>query len=173
MPKKFNKNDNPIKKFSQLADEIDYRAFQYKNDFQHICDLHTDNENEKLTIEAVDDEKYIKQSELVYIFVIKGKIFKIGSSTQSIRARIGSYNAGRTQYRIHGTNSTTNYFVLQSFLKIGIKINVYAYFPKKKHYNTFGKKGKSAWPPTKATEKKILEDFKNKHGKLPIGCTQS
>jgi len=143
MPKKFNKNDNPIKKFSELADEIGYRAFQYKKRFQHICDLHPDNENEKLTIQAVEDEKYIKQSELVYIFVIKGKIFKIGSSTHSIKERVGSYNAGKEKYRKPGTNSTTNYFVLQSVLKIGIKINVYAYFPKKRPYNTFGKKGKS------------------------------
>ena len=71
-----------------------------------------------------------------------------------------------------GTCSTTNYFVLQSFLKLDEVINLYGYFPEKQKYKIFNEEGIDAFPSAKIVEKKILKDFKEKYNKLPIGCSQ-
>ncbi len=83
---------------------------------------------EKLEINAID-EKNMKNEGLVYVFVIQGKIFKIGHSITPITKRVQSYNCGKVEYRKNGTCSTTNYFVLQSLLKINKIVQVYAFFP--------------------------------------------
>lgn len=109
---------------------------------------------------------------LVYIFVIEDKIFKIGHTIKSIIKRIQSYNCGKIEYRIKGTNSTTNYFVLQSLLKIDKTIDVFAFFPQKPTYNIFGKNYYDSYPPSKRAENVILNKFIANHHKKPIGCTQ-
>lgn len=88
------------------------------------------------------------------------------------KERIQSYNCGKTEYRIAGTNSTTNYFILQSLLKINKIVKVYAYFPDKKEYKIFGEFGCDSFPPAKKVERKILSDFIKKHKLKPIANTQ-
>ncbi len=172
MASKYNKNDRPLKKLEDLFNELNYSQFPYKKHFIHLCNITPDAENEKLEIKSLGNDKKINDKGVVYVFVIGKKIFKIGSSTVSIKERIGSYNSGKILYRGAGTNSTTNYFVLQSFIKIGKVVKVYAYFPNKKHYTIFGEKGVEAFPPAKKIEKKILTDLKKKYDRLPIGCSQ-
>lgn len=169
--KKKSRNIVLIKKFEELDNEIDYDDFQYKQYFFHLCNLIPDKENEKLDIEVVDNKK-IEDFGLVYVFVIENKIFKIGHSITPIKERVQSYNCGKTEYRISGTNSTTNYFVLQSLLNINKIIKVYAYFPDKLEYDIFGEKGEDSFPPAKRIENKIITDFIKKYNKKPIGCTQ-
>ena len=77
------------------------------------------------------EKNLVNESGFVYIFVIENKIFKIGSSINSIYKRISSYNCGKIKFRMKGTCFTTNYFILQSFLKLDKVINVYGYFPEK------------------------------------------
>ena len=168
---KKNKNIVPIKDFSELTNEINYSNFEYKDNFDLICTLVPDNVNEKLVIEIVDKKK-IHNAGLVYIFVIEDKIFKIGHTINSIIKRIQSYNCGKTEYRNNGTNSTTNYFVLQSLLKINKPVDVYAFFPQKPTYNIFGINYYDSFPPFKRAENLILNNFMLIHRKKPIGCTQ-
>ena len=123
MAKKKNRNIQIIRSFEELRNEIDYDDFEYKDYFSLICNLIPNREKERLDIEAIDVDA-CQDHGLVYVFVIKGKIFKIGESITPIIKRIQSYNCGKIEYRINGTNSTTNYFVLQSLLSIGEKVQV-------------------------------------------------
>lgn len=168
---KKNKNIIPINSISLLKNEIAFSDFEYKNYFKILCKLIPNNKLEKLEIEIIDKEN-INKGGLVYIFVIDNKIFKIGHTITSIIKRVQSYNCGKVEYRINGTNSTTNYFVLQSLLKINKKVEVYAFFPNQPTYEIFGKKYKDSFPPSKRAENVILNDFIKKHNKKPIGCTQ-
>lgn len=173
MATKYNKNDNPLRSVADLANEVDWNKFNYIKYFKHLCDIKPDKARERIAIIGSLHNAQLNSRGVVYVFVIKGKIFKIGSSTDSIQKRIGSYNTGKAKYRMHGTNSTTNYFALQTFLNIGEIINVYAYFPPKKSFTIFGEKGSEAFPSAKQVEKKVLREFKAHHKRLPIGCTQS
>lgn len=165
-----NKNIQPLT-VSDLKNEILYSDFEYKENFIHLCDLIPIQSKEMVEIEIIDKENYDKEG-LIYVFVIDGRILKIGQSIGNIKSRIQSYNCGKTEYRISGTASTTNYFILQSFLKINQKINVYVYFPKKPEIDIFGEKIRTTRPVTKVVENKIIKDFIKKHGKKPIGLTQ-
>ncbi len=121
------KSDIILKSVNDLKDEIDYKDFEYKEYFNLLCELVPNNSLEKLEINAID-EKNMKNKGLVYVFVIQGKIFKIGHSITPITKRVQSYNCGKVEYRKNGTCSTTNYFVLQSLLKINKIVQVYAFF---------------------------------------------
>ncbi len=121
------KSDIILKSVNDLKDEIDYKDFEYKEYFNLLCELVPNNSLEKLEINAID-EKNMKNEGLVYVFVIQGKIFKIGHSITPITKRVQSYNCGKVEYRKNGTYSTTNYFVLQSLLKINKIVQVYAFF---------------------------------------------
>lgn len=170
--KKKNRNIVLLKSIDDLQNEISYQDFDYKDYFFHICDLIPDQTNERLKIETINKDNINKEG-LVYVFVINDKIFKIGHTINSIKKRVSSYNCGKTEHRISGTNSTTNYFVLQSFLKINQKINVYAFFPENPKYILFNIDYQDGRPPSKTAENKILQDFIIKHKKKPIGCTQT
>lgn len=171
--KKGNKNRNIVvlKSIEDLKNEVDYDDFEYKKYFSFLCNLTPNNESEKLDITNFDED-VIKKEGFVYVFVIEGKIFKIGQTITSIRDRISSYNCGKIEYRINGTNSTTNYFVLQSLLKINKTVDVYAFFPEQPKYTIFGKSYQDSLSTSKRAEKEIIKDFIAKHKKKPIGCSQ-
>ncbi len=153
---------NIIKNMNELKNEIKYTKFTYKDDFKHICYLVPNDKEECLDFISKDD-KLINERGLVYIFVLDGKIFKIGHSIRSIRDRVRNYNGAKA-------SGSTNYFVLQSLLKLGKTTKVYAYFPKKLKYKIFNKEGTDSFPSVKVLEKNILKDFRKKYSKLPIGC---
>ena len=171
MAKKKNRNIVLLKSVHDLRDEISYEDFEYKEYFSHLCDLIPNIEKEKIEIQIVDGVN-IKKAGLVYVFVINSKIFKIGHSITPITKRVQSYNCGKIEYRIAGTNSTTNYFVLQSLLKINEIVNVYAFFPEHPKYVLFGKEYQDSFPSSKRAENEILKDLIKNHKKKPIGCTQ-
>ncbi|MBE8182639.1 MAG: restriction endonuclease [Candidatus Portiera sp.] len=127
-------------------------------------------EKEKLDLKEIEGGD-IKKKGLVYIFALNKKIFKIGHTITSIKKRVGSYNCGTRKYRERGTNSTTNYFILQSLLNINRKVNVYAFFPVHPKYEIFGEKFQDSYPAAKTAEKKIIKHFEDIHKKKPIGCT--
>lgn len=166
-----NRNISLLTSIRDLKDEVSYDDFEYKEDFSIICRLIPNVDKEKLDIEIIDVEN-CKKSGLVYLFVIDNKIFKIGQSITPITKRIQSYNCGKVEYRINGTNSTTNYFVLQSLLKINLPVDVYAFFPDQPEYELFGKKYQDSWQVSKRAENIIINDFIKNHNKKPIGCTQ-
>ncbi|MDD3187454.1 MAG: GIY-YIG nuclease family protein [Bacilli bacterium] len=171
MANKKNRNIQIIKTYEELENEVDYEQFEYRDYFYLICNLIPNKEKERLEIEVIDTDA-CNDHGLVYVFVVKGKIFKIGESITPIVKRVQSYNCGKVEYRINGTNSTTNYFVLQSLLAINEVVQVYAFFPQQPEYEIFGKKYKDSWPVSKRAENIIINAFIANHEKKPIGCTQ-
>ena len=171
MKKSKNRNIVLLKDIADLKDELDYNKFKYKKFFFHLCNLIPYSKEERLDIEVIN-EKFIKNEGLVYVFVIQSKIFKIGNTITSIIKRIQSYNCGKVEYRIAGTNSTTNYFVLQSLSKINKKVKVFAFFPEQPKYTIFGKVYQDSFSPSKRAEKIILNDFVKEYKRKPIGCSQ-
>lgn len=166
-----NKNIKILKSIEDLKNEISFSKFEYREYFSHLCNLKPDKKNEKLDVEIIDNINIQKEG-LVYVFVIQDKIFKIGHTINNIIDRVQSYNCGKTEYRIAGTCSTANYFVLQSLLNINKTVKVYAYFPELPKYEVFGKKFQDSFPVPKRAEKEILKYLMEKYNKLPIGCTQ-
>lgn len=166
-----NKNDSLLQSIKDLRDEISYRQFEFREHFSHLCNLQPDIENERLLVKPVN-HKLFEEKGLVYVFCIDNKILKIGNTISEISKRIQSYNCGRQAFRDNGTCSTTNYFILQSLLRINKIVKVYAYFPEIKKYDIFGTIGKERFPSPKAVEKAVLHRFQIKHLKIPIGCTQ-
>ncbi len=152
-----------------LKNENRFSEFEYKEYFDYICDLVPNVEKEKIEIENVVDEYNITTPGLVYVFVIEDKILKIGHTITPMKKRVASYNCGKTEYRINGTCSTTNWFILQSILKINKTVNVYAYFTPNPEYEVLGQQFKNSIPSSKQAEKTILETMDNK----PIGNTQT
>ena len=171
MAKKKNRNITPIKEMNELKDEIKFSQFIYKKYFIHLCNLIPNKDDEKLCIEFISNSRKNEKG-IVYVFVIEDRILKIGQTITNINQRIQSYNCGKTRYRISGTNSTTNYFILQSLLSLDKIVKVYAYFTRKHKYKIFGEKGIDSFPSAKIIEKKIIKDFKEKYNKLPIANTQ-
>ncbi|WP_104747770.1 restriction endonuclease [Helicobacter cetorum] len=159
-----NKNIVILKNIDDLKDEIDYKDFEYKEHFNLLCELIPNNDLEKLEIKAID-EKNMKTEGLVYVFVIQGKIFKIGQSVRNIGGRVSNYNGGKNP------RNDTNHFILKSLLKINKIVQVYAFFPEKHTYTLFGETHQDS--PTRLAEKIITKNFKDKHKKLPIGCKQN
>lgn len=170
--RKKNRNEELITQKDIEKIEFRLENFDYRERFRFLCTLHPNQVQERLEIiEAVDEKDFnIKKPALIYIFVLDGKILKIGASMTSFKGRVGSYNCGRVDNRIRGTCSTTNYFVLQSLLKLNKNIDVYAYFIPTTTHDVFGQMQVIPHNP-KYWEKVILTKLK-KENKLPIFCTQ-
>ena len=170
MAKKKNKNIVPIV-LADLSKEADYNDFKYKKHFILLCNLIPNSDKEKIEIEYIRPNLE-KKPGLVYIMVIEKKLFKIGQTINTMKDRVQSYNCGKVEHRINGTASTTNFFILQSILKINKKVKVYVMFPEQPTFEVFGKKISSSHPPVKIVEKKLIKEFINDYGKKPIGITQ-
>lgn len=167
-----NKNDNPL---TEIDETIPFEEFKEKDYFSKIAVLESEVKKEKISVKKVIDEKYSKRRSLVYVFVIDGFIQKIGSTTTSMKDRISSYNCGKKKYRENGTCSTTNFFVLQSFLNLNKEIEIFAYFPEVsiQRVDYFGEVlEEEVSQPSKNFEKYILERLK-KEGRMPILCSQT
>jgi hypothetical protein len=164
-----NKNDIPI---DFVPTNLSFEYFKYHMYFQKIAELEPDLDKETINLTNIINNDYLTKKGLVYIFVIDGYIVKIGSTTTSIKERIKSYNCGKENYRKNGTCSTTNYFILQSFLKIGKKIEIFAYYPETFEINIFGDLKKDIPFPPKEYEKVLLSYLKEE-GELPYLCTQT
>ena len=162
-----NKNDT-ILEAQDIEGQMPFDTFEYKGKFSFLCDIVPDVANEKLVIKNATEQ--INKKGVLYLFVIDGKLLKVGSSTVSFKDRLASYNCGKKAYRENGTCSTTNYLVLQSFLSINKVVQVYAFFPEEIKIDVWGEI-EDVSLPAKRFEKRVLTELKN-HGCLPIMCTQ-
>jgi len=104
--------------------------------------------------------------------VLNEKIFKIGVALRGIKGRIGSYNSGKTKYRVKGTNSGSNYWVLHSLINMNIVCNFYGLYPPLKPCTIFGVHINEPFPSAKTIEGIVISKFEQDHGRKPIGCTQ-
>ena len=164
-----NKNDSPLTGMNEILD-ISFDNLEHRKYFKPLFTL-VPEKNEKIVITNILDKKNLNKRGLVYCFVIDGILLKVGSTTTSMKARVQSYNCGKESYRKNGTCSTTNYFVLQTFLNIGKEIEVFAYFPEEIVFDVFGHEEKSSLP-AKYYEKTILSQLK-KNKTFPTLCTQT
>ena len=173
MPNKGGIANNCLKDISDLDKEMEYKDFKRYKDFQPVCKLKPDKKSESLKIyDGVED--LVNRKGIVYVLVVNGKIFKIGQSINSIKKRIQSYNCGKKKYRKdRGTNSTTNYFVLQSLLNIGYDVEVYGFFPEQPKFKIFGKEYQESRSPSKVAENIIIKELiRDNNGNKPIGNKQ-
>ena len=170
MAKKYNKSDYPLKSVKDLADEVVWSDYEFKDSFSYACSVMPNADEEKL--EITEQNAPLLEKSCVYVVIISGRIFKIGAALRGVKGRIGSYNSGRTRYRTSGTNSTTNYWCLQSFIKIGLPVKFHVYCPDTQTAEIFGEKIQEPFPSAKAIEAVIIRKFEEKYGKKPIGCTQ-
>ncbi len=165
--------NNCLNDITDLDREMEYKDFKRHKDFKLVCKLKPDMESESLKIyDNVED--LADRKGIVYVLVINGRIFKVGQSINSIRERIQSYNCGKKKYRKEsGTNSTTNYFVLQSLLNIGYDVEVYGYFPVQPKFKIFGKEYQDSKSVSKVAENIIIKELmKDNNGNKPIGNKQ-
>ncbi len=168
--KKFNKTDDPIQDIAELSKEVDWDTYEHKDKFTYLCKVTADRKQEKIII--TDQVAADMARSCVYIMVINGKIFKIGTALRGIRARIRSYNTGKMKYRARGTNSSTNFWVLQSFINLEEEVTIYALYPKTQTIEVFGEKIEEPMPSAKTMEGVIIRLFENEYKTKPIGITQ-
>ncbi|GHV16191.1 hypothetical protein AGMMS49938_15940 [Fibrobacterales bacterium] len=172
MAKKKNISESYLKNITQLDKEFDFEDYSHKKDFFLLCKLIPNPEEEKLDIEIIDKEKF-DCSGLVYIMVIKGKIFKIGHTINTIKNRVQSYNCGKLKFRLSGTASTTNFYVLQSLLALNSEVFIYAFITPTPEYKLWGETYKDSFPVPKRAENILIKEYIGRYGRKPIGCTQT
>lgn len=144
LPEVYDQDPYSDKKFRFSLDlELTIDEFLSKQKittFYKVCDCELKTEKEYLEGKNAVPFKYVpvisvkyrynKKGQRVYIITFNGYVVKIGITTDSIAGRIGSYNAGRREYRKGGTPSTTNFHVTEAIyaaLRDGKKVEWYAY----------------------------------------------
>ena len=167
-----NKNEQPLRSLEDLTESLPWSDYCDQEHFTRLCTVTPNHEQECLEITEVHDEDMMKQKGLVYAMVVDGRIFKIGQSINTLKSRLGSYNAGKMGNRFKGTCSTANFFILQSLLNLGKQVEIYAFFPPVKQWELFGKTGQEAFPSAKVAERILLARYEEKYGAKPIGCSQ-
>ena len=138
--------------------------------FQYVCEVEANRDEEKLVI--TDQVAQDMQKSCVYVMVIDGRIFKIGTALRGVKNRIGSYNSGKTKYRIRGTNSTANYWILHSLINMQERVLFYAFYPPTVLCEIFGETIEEPFPSAKSIEGVVIRQFEAKYGTKPIGCIQ-
>jgi len=171
MAKKGNISENYLKSVKQLDNELDFEEYDHKKDFFLLCKLIPNKKEERLDIEVID-KKYFDSSGLVYIMVVNGKIFKIGHTINTIKDRVQSYNCGKLKFRLRGTASVTNFYVLQSLLALDVEVLVYVFITPTPEYKLWGETYKDSFPVPKRAENVLIEEYVGRYGRKPIGCTQ-
>lgn len=82
--------------------------------------------------------------------------------------RINSYNCGKRKYRKEGgTNSTTNYWLLQFLINMDTNVVVYGYFPDNQSVEVFGEIISQAFPSSKTIEGIVVKHFEKRYNRNP------
>lgn len=175
---KINKTDI-ILNWKDLDEEIYIDNFKegmhyFTKSFQLIPNI--EKELIEINYDILNEEMIDKANNkkgFVYIMVIEDKIFKIGQTTVTLKDRIGSYNCGKKKNREKGTASVTNYFILQSLLKINKVVDIYTYYLPTFNLDLFGETITNiSASPSKIAEGIIIKRFEKKFNRKPIGCGQ-
>ena len=167
----YNKLDEPLENTSSLSNQVPWDDYEHADKFELVCRVVASGAKEQLVIKTEDKNNMGRSC--VYAMVIGGKIFKIGTALRGLKARIGSYNSGKTKYRIKGTNSGANYWVLQSLIKMQQEVDFYAHYPPTRECEVFGETLDEPFPSAKTVEGVVIRQFEAKYGMKPIGCVQS
>ena len=145
LPEVYSQDPYSDKKFQfSLDQELTIDEFLSKKkitSFYKVCDCVIKTEKEFLkgknsipfkydVVKSVEHKYNKKEQQLIYIITIDSYVVKIGLTTDCMGGRIGSYNAGRREYRKNGTPSTTNFHVTEAIytaLRDGKRVEWYAY----------------------------------------------
>ena len=170
-----------LSSMEELKGQLDWDKFSIdapngksltSKDFSLIAIGHPNLEKEKWDIE-IKDPRYKTTEDLVYAFVIGGKLLKIGKSIKTMKDRIQSYHCGKNAYREKpkSTNSATNWFILQSVLSINLPVYIYAIYAPRSNGEFMG----WVYPNriSKEIEGKIITAFYEQYGFKPIGNKQN
>lgn len=110
--------DSIVQDIHDIVPTVFFEDYAHADWFSCIAEMHADRNIEKL-VPIWEADEYSSESGLVYIIVVDGVIFKIGQTSKTMKARIQSYNCGKQSYRDNGgTNSVSNYYVLQSLIAL-------------------------------------------------------
>lgn len=124
---------------------------------------------------TISIEEYNSKTEWLYIFVIDGRIVKIGGTRTGIKGRVASYLCGHhvEERGKSGDCSKTNGFIYNTFefyLNLGCKIQMYGY--KLPQITTvidiFDEEVKVVSQTFHVYESKFLDDFKKKYNVYPV-----
>ena len=83
MKQKFNKLDEPLKNFSVLSEQILWKEYEFMDKFQYVCEVEANRDEEKLVI--IDQVVQDMKKSCVYVMVIGGRIFKIGTALRGVK----------------------------------------------------------------------------------------
>jgi|TARA_R100000030_G_C3211972_1_gene113595 hypothetical protein len=123
----------------KVADDDESRRQTVMSNFYKICDCKLKNSERYKKASSIPfdyvpldkhKDQYKKRGEVVYIIVFDGNVVKIGFTTDGMKNRHTSYNAGSRTTRKKGTPSTTNFHITESIytaLSDGKKVEWYAY----------------------------------------------
>jgi hypothetical protein len=128
-------------------------------------------------VPKISNYEFSKKTEWLYLFMINGRIVKIGGTRTGIKSRIASYLCGHhtAERGKSGDCSKTNAFIYNTFefyLSSGCKIEMYGYELPNMEFTIeiFGKEKKITAQTFHAYESTFLEDYKKNYKEYPILC---
>ena len=126
-------------------------------------------------IPKISNEEFNKKNEWLYLFIINGRIVKIGGTRTGLKGRINSYLCGHhiEERGKSGDCSKTNGYIYNTFefyLQLGCKIEMYGYELPKRQFaiEIFGKETIITAQTFHAYESTFLEDYKNIYNEYPL-----
>ena len=170
---------------------ISFEEYNRKEYFTPIADIILDSETvttgkkegqKKRTtiiqfVPKISNYEFSTKNEWLYLFVINGRIVKIGGTRTGIKNRVASYLCGHhtAERGKSGDCSKTNAFIYNTFefyLNSGCKIEMYGYELPKMEFTIeiFGKEKKIIAQTFHAYESTFLDDYKKNYKEYPILC---
>jgi hypothetical protein len=157
--------------------------FRLTRDFAKVADIVSDTEVRKDGKKArqtllqfsptIPKQAWEEKGEYIYLFVVNGRIVKIGCTRTSISARCGSYLAGHGIPEVTGgTAGSTNAFIYWTFvwlLTCGKKIEMYAaQLPKAVVVQSFfGFEEEIETQVCHRWERRVMIEFEKQFGRTP------
>jgi len=178
-------------KLISINKTISFEEYNRKEYFTPIADIILDSETvttgkkeghkKRITIiqfvPKISNYEFTKKTEWLYLFVINGRIVKIGGTRTGIKNRMASYLCGHytAERGKSGDCSKTNAFIYNTFefyLSSGCKIEMYGYELPKMEFTIeiFGKEKKITAQTFHAYESTFLDDYKKNYKEYPILC---
>jgi len=125
---------------------IAWIAFPFKEYFVKVAEIELDVELQKKSTKtklkgekarqslicfsrSISSKEFSEEAEWIYIFLVDGKIVKIGGTRAGLLKRCGSYLSGHNIPELNGKSNSTNAYIYWTFLHLllqGKKVEMYA-----------------------------------------------
>jgi hypothetical protein len=174
-------------KIIPIEKTVIFNEYNRKDDFILVANVILDNEINKKNIKKrktlfkfvpqITNKEFNEKIEWLYLFVINGRIVKIGGTRTGLNGRISSYLCGHhvKERNKSGDCSKTNGFIYNTFefyLELGCEIKMYGYkIPKKElTIKIFDIETTIIAQTYHAYESKYIEDFQKEYKYYPFLC---